>query len=178
MYELLLPLAGAAAGALINKNDPFKGAAIGALGGAAAPAALGALGAGGAAAGAGGAASMTGLASSTPLMTGAFQSGAIGSAIPASAMGGGLLGTSGALAGMSGAGAAEAGGLLGAMKPVAGAAMTGIQAAQAMQQPEEQMPQPPQLMPPSGMGSQSLAQLAQGVQQDYASRFQPLPKRF
>lgn len=158
MFPLLLPLAGAGLGAILSKNDPLKGALLGAgagaLGGAAfAPSA--------AAAGTG----FLGATSPTMVSAPAVAEGAglLGSATPAFASAPEVMQGAGMLGG-------EAGGLAGAWDkvaaagksamPVMNAAATGLGIANAMS------PQRPQVSPASPIvgngGSPVLAQLAQG----------------
>ena len=191
-------IAGAAAlGALADKKQPLRGAALGAGAMFTGGAALGAMGAGGAAAGAGAA--------------GAGAAGAGAAGAGAAGAGGGLLGASGTQAGMlaaqeAGLGAsslgwggattgmqgamngalgseagAGVGGLLGDAQGYAKPAMQAMNAAGQAQQlagPEEPPPQGGLLQQPMATGPQGLQQLAgqndqlnqQRQQQDYEQR--------
>ena len=176
MFPFAIPLIGAAAGAVINKKNPLAGAAMGALGGAA----PGLLGAGAAGAGAAGASGAGGLLSATGGQVGAggigsaLAGGAMGSPVAPVAMGSGLLAPGGA-----GAAGAAGGGLMETMKPFMNAAKTGMETAQATQQPEEQMQPSPFLMPPQGgPGPQQMAQLVQSIEQNNAQRFPQRVRRY
>ena len=174
---LLYPLIGASAGAVLNKKNPLAGAAMGALGGSM-PGLLGASAAGAGAAGASGAG---GLLSATGGQVGA---GGIGSALAGGAMGSPVAPVamgSGLLAPGVGAGAAGAagGGLMETMQPFMNAAKTGMETAQATQQPEEPMQPSPFIMPPQGgSGPQQMAQLVQSIEQDKAQRFPQRVRRY
>ena len=171
----LLPLVGAAAGAIMNKKNPLAGAAMGAVGGAA-PGLLGAAAApaAGAASGAGGL--LAGGTLGVPA-GGIAMGGSMAGAAPAA----GLLSEGITIGGGAGAagGAAAGGGLMETMKPFMNAAKTGMETAQATQQPEEQMQPSPFLMPPqAGSGPQQMAQLVQSIEQDKASRFPQRARRY
>ncbi len=65
------------------------------------------------------------------------------------------------------------------MKPFMNAAQTGMETAQATQQPEEQMQPSPFIMPPQGgAGPQQMAQLVQSIEQDKAQRFPQRVRRY
>ena len=65
------------------------------------------------------------------------------------------------------------------MQPFMNAAKTGIETAQATQQPEEQMQPSPFIMPPQGgSGPQQMAQLVQSIEQDKAQRFPQRVRRY
>ena len=171
----LLPLVGAAAGAIMNKKNPLAGAAMGAVGGAA-PGLLGAAAApaAGAASGAGGL--LAGGTLGVPA-GGIAMGGSMAGAAPAA----GLLSEGITIGGGAGAagGAAAGGGLMETMKPFMNAAKTGMETAQATQQPEEQMQPSPFLMPPQGgPGPQQMAQLVQSIEQDKAQRFPQRVRRY
>ena len=179
MFPFILPLVGASAGALLNKKNPLAGAAMGALGGSM-PGLLGASAAGAGAAGASGAG---GLLSATGGQVGAggigsaLAGGAMGSPVAPVAMGSGLLAPGGI--GAAGAAGAAGGGLMETMQPFMNAAKTGIETAQATQQPEEQMQPSPFIMPPqAGSGPQQMAQLVQSIEQDKAQRFPQRVRRY
>lgn len=171
---LLFPMIGAAAGALLNKKNPLAGAAMGALGGAA-PGLLGAAApaaAGGAATGAGGL--LAGGTLGVPA-GGIAMGGSMAGAAPAA----GLLSEGITIGGGAGAAGAAGGGLMETMKPFMNAAKTGMETAQAAQQPEEQMQPSPFLMPPQGgPGPQQMAQLVQSIEQDKAQRFPQRVRRY
>lgn len=145
---LLLSALGAGGGALFNKKDPLKGAAIGGLLGAGGGALMPAAGAG----------SQAGLL--------AAQEAGLGSA--AMGWGGASTGLQGALNSTLGAEAGAAtGGLLGGAAEVGKPAMTALDAAQKVQAltPQEQ---PIQASPFSMSGAQGpggLTQIAHGNQQ-------------
>lgn len=177
MLPLLIPIiAGAAIGALSNKDKPLKGAMIGGamgaggglLGGAALAggAAAGGAGAGAGAAGAGaagaGAGSGVGFGLGQLLATGTAGSATMagGSAAAPSA---GLLGTFGQQAGQFATNA----------KPFMDAASTGISAAGLLGGGQGQQ-QSPQLQPLSNTGAQTLAQIAQGSQDPLLARRQQI----
>ena len=170
----LLPLVGASAGAVLNKKNPLAGAAMGALGGAA-PGLLGAAApaaAGGAASGAGGL--LAGGTLGVPA-GGIAMGGSMAGAAPAA----GLLSEGITIGGGAGAAGAAGGGLMETMKPFMNAAKTGMETAQATQQPEEQMQPSPFLMPPQGgPGPQQMAQLVQSIEQDKAQRFPQRVRRY
>lgn len=174
MFPFILPLVGASAGALLNKKNPLAGAAMGALGGsmpgllgAAAPAA-----AGGAASGAGGL--LAGGTLGVPA-GGIAMGGSMAGAAPAA----GLLSEGLTIGGGAGAAGAAGGGLMETMKPFMNAAKTGIETAQATQQPEEQMQPSPFIMPPqAGSGPQQMQQLVQSIEQDKANRFPQRVRRY
>ena len=171
---LLYPLIGASAGAVLNKKNPLAGAAMGALGGAA-PGLLGAAApaaAGGAASGAGGL--LAGGTLGVPA-GGIAMGGSMAGAAPAA----GLLSEGITIGGGAGAAGAAGGGLMETMKPFMNAAKTGMETAQATQQPEEQMQPSPFLMPPQGgPGPQQMAQLVQSIEQDKAQRFPQRVRRY
>ena len=177
MFPFILPLVGAAAGAVINKKNPLSGAAMGALGGAA-PGLLGAAApaaaAGGAAAsGAGGLLAATGgaAASGAGGIGSALAGGAMGPPVAPVTMGSGLL--------SPGATAAAGGGLMETMQPFMNAAKTGMETARATQQPEEQMQPSPFLMQPQGgSGPQQMQQLVQSIEQSNAQRFPQRVRRY
>ena len=180
MFTFILPLVGAAGGALINKKDPLAGAAMGALGGAApgllGPAAPAAAAGGAAASGAGGLLAATGGQVGSVATGSALAGGAFGAPIAPITMGSGLLAPGGI--GAAG-GAAAGGGLMETMKPFMNAATTGMATAQATQQPEEQMQPSPFLMPPQGgPGPQQMQQLVQSIEQDKAQRFPQRVRRY
>lgn len=138
----MLPLLGAAAGALMDKKKPLRGAMLGGLAGMT----------GGAAAGAGG------------LLGGAASAGAAGAGA-AGAGAGGLLGGAGA-SGAAGAGAGNAmsvGGFLKTAQNIAEPVFGAVQAAQSMT-PQEQ---PIQAMEPAQLpdGKMDLTGLLQNSQQ-------------
>lgn len=169
----LLPLVGASAGALINKKNPLAGAAMGAVGGAA-PGLLGAAAApaAGAASGAGGL--LAGGTLGVPA-GGIAMGGSMAGAAPAA----GLLSEGITIGGGAGAAGAAGGGLMETMKPFMNAAKTGMETAQATQQPEEQMQPSPFLMPPQGgPGPQQMAQLVQSIEQNNAQRFPQRVRRY
>lgn len=151
----LLPLAGAAIGAMANKKKPLQGAlmgaGIGATGGLLAPAAAGGAAAAGAgAAGAGGAA-----ASAAPAMVnGAFLGEGVASGIPA---------WQAAASGGSGAG-----GLLGTMSQYAKPAGQALQMAQqsGMMGGEDQQAQPSPMLQQATGGPQTLASIVQQGDQE------------
>ena len=65
------------------------------------------------------------------------------------------------------------------MKPFMNAAKTGMETAQATQQPEEQTQPSPFIMPPQGgSGPQQMAQLVQSIEQDKAQRFPQRVRRY
>ena len=171
----LFPLIGATAGAVLNKKNPLAGAAMGAVGGAA-PGQQGAA----AAAAAGAASGAGGLLAGGTLGVpagGIAMGGSMAGAAPAA----GLLSEGITIGGGAGAagGAAAGGGLMETMKPFMNAAKTGMETAQATQQPEEQMQPSPFLMPPqAGSGPQQMAQLVQSIEQDKASRFPQRARRY
>ena len=180
-FPIALPIIGAALGAVANKRDPLKGAALGALGGIgggmAMPALTGAAGAAGAAGATGatgalgsampGAGGLLGMSPSAGLAT-----SATGAAMPGS---GGLLGLSPS-AGL-GAESAASGSWWNKAEPFVKAAATGIQAGQG--EPEQEQPiTPSPFVAPQGAGPQTLTQLTQNIQQDYANRFPQLPRRY
>ena len=171
---LLFPLIGAASGAVLNKKNPLAGAAMGALGGAA-PGLLGAAApaaAGGAASGAGGL--LAGGTLGVPA-GGIAMGGSMAGAAPAA----GLLSEGITIGGGAGAAGAAGGGLMETMKPFMNAAKTGMETAQATQQPEEQMQPSPFIMPPQGgSGPQQMAQLVQSIEQDKAQRFPQRVRRY
>ena len=171
---LLYPLIGASAGAVLNKKNPLAGAAMGALGGAA-PGLLGAAApaaAGGAASGAGGL--LAGGTLGVPA-GGIAMGGSMAGAAPAA----GLLSEGITIGGGAGAAGAAGGGLMETMKPFMNAAKTGMETAQATQQPEEQMQPSPFIMPPQGgSGPQQMAQLVQSIEQDKAQRFPQRVRRY
>ena len=169
MFPFILPLAGAAAGAMINKKNPLAGAAMGALGGAA----PGLLGAAAPAAAAGGAAASGagGLLAATGGIGSALAGGAMGSPVAPVTMGSGLL--------SPGATAAAGGGLMETMQPFMNAAKIGMETAKATQQPEEQMQPSPFLMSPQGgSGPQQMQQLVQSIEQSNAQRFPQRVRRY
>ena len=174
MFPFAIPLIGAAAGAVINKKNPLAGAAMGALGGAA-PGLLGAAApaaAGGAASGAGGL--LAGGTLGVPA-GGIAMGGSMAGAAPAA----GLLSEGITIGGGAGAAGAAGGGLMETMNPFMNAAKTGMETAQATQQPEEQMQPSPFLMPPQvGAGPQQLAQLVQSIEQNNAQRFPQRVRRY
>lgn len=146
-----IPLALAAAGALADKKNPLRGAALGAAAGMTGGAALGAMGVGAAGAGAAGAAGAGAGAAGTGaglLGTGATQAGML--AAQEAGLGASSLGWGGATTGLQGGINAAlgsevgsgVGGLLGnasnVIKPVGQA----MQVAQSMA-PQEQMKAPP-----------------------------------
>ena len=108
--------------------------------------------------------------------------GLLGAAAPAAA--GAASGAGGLLAGGtlgSGAGAAGAagGGLMETMLPFIRAAKTGMETAQATQQPEDPMQPSPFMMPPQGgSGPQQMQQLVQSIEQDKANRFPQRVRRY
>lgn len=204
----MIPLAMGAAGALADKKNPLRGAAIGAglgmTGGAAAGGLLGAGAAGAGAAGTAGAAGAAGGASGGLLGaagTGAAGAGA-GAGTAAATQTAGLLGVPGAASGAGSqaamlaaqnqgfgaigqqltaqaaggasgmsvptsvnlaAGMQRAGEALTKAKPMIDAAGTGMQVANAMQEPPQQAPMP-QIVPTAG-GAESLTSLYQQLQQ-------------
>ena len=169
----LLPLVGAASGAVLNKKNPLAGAAMGAVGGAA-PGLLGAAAApaAGAASGAGGL--LAGGTLGVPA-GGIAMGGSMAGAAPAA----GLLSEGITIGGGAGAAGAAGGGLMETMKPFMNAAKTVMETAQATQQPEEQMQPSPFLMPPQGgPGPQQMAQLVQSIEQDKAQRFPQRVRRY
>lgn len=160
----MIPLALAAAGALADKKNPVRGAAIGAglgLTGGAAAGLLGGAAAGGAAAGAGAAAAGTSAA------TGAGAAGLLGdataagygglAAADAATMGGGASVAGGSALGTTGA----SGGLLSSFNQYAKPAGQAMQLAQQGGLMGHEQGQAPQYVPPQGTGPQVLAQLAQ-----------------
>ena len=180
----LLPLVGAAAGAIMNKKNPLAGAAMGAVGGAA-PGLLGAAAPAAAATGAGTASGAGGLLAATGGQVGAggigsaLAGGAMGAPVAPITMGSGLLAPGGIGAAGAAGGAAAGGGLMETMKPFMNAAKTGMETAQATQQPEEQMQPSPFIMPPqAGSGPQQMAQLVQSIEQDKAQRFPQRVRRY
>lgn len=151
---ITLGLLGGGAGLLLNKKDPLKGALLG-----------GALGAGGGLlAGAGG----------------ASASGLLGNPMTAASYGTGLGSQQTAMLAAQEAGMGSmpiAGSLMGnikAMQPAVSAIGTGVQAAQAFNEPEMPM-QPPQLAPQTG--GQTLQVLAQGPQFDAGQQAEMRRKR-
>jgi len=154
----LIPLLGAGAGAMMNKDDPMKGALLGLLGGAAAGPAMAGL-SGAAAGGAGGIAGMAGLtpaSASLPMMGSAAAPGAFFSG--AAPLGGQVV---------AGSGAAAGGGLSGIMSKLAGiggdmSPMDKMKLAAQMQGQGQQQPQAAPAMPPQMGGQPSqAAQIAQ-----------------
>lgn len=176
MVPFILPLIGAAAGAVLNKKNPLAGAAMGALGGAA-PGLLGAA-APAAGAGAAGASGAGGLLAGGTLGVpagGIAMGGSMAGAAPAA----GLLSEGITIGGGAGAAGAAGGGLMETMKPFMNAAKTGMETAQATQQPEEPMQPSPFIMPPQGgSGPQQMAQLVQSIEQDKAQRFPQRVRRY
>ena len=143
----MLPLAGAALGAMASKKDPLKGALMGAALGATGGAAGGLLGAGAAAGSAG---------------TAATTAGAVaGDAFLPAALGASGSGASAGIAGLAPSGY-TAGGLLGAAGKYAKPAMEGMQAASMAQGLMADEPQAPMQTP----------QLQQGAPLDLSSIFQ------
>lgn len=142
MIPMLIPLIGAASGALLNRDDPLKGALMGGLLGAAAPAAGGLLGAGGATAGiAPGATAATSQAGLLAAQEAGLGAGALGWGGATTGLQGGLNSALGAQAG------ATAGGLLDAAGNMAGPVGSAVNVAQQMldNEPQIQAPPPPQL---------------------------------
>jgi len=193
----MIPLAMAAAGAMIDKEKPLRGAALGAAAGMTGGAALGAMGAGAAGAGAAGASGAGGLLGAEA--AGAAGSGLLGGAAGTGATQAGMLAAQEAGAGMLGAGnlgwggattgaqgalnsalgaeaGASTGGLLGSagnmVKPVGQA----MQTAQMFQPKERQLPQAPQILPPTA--SPTLSQLVgQNQQTDMERMKQEMERR-
>jgi hypothetical protein len=150
----MIPLTMAALGAMADKKNPVRGAAIGAgvgmTGGLLAPAAAGAAGAGSAATGAG-AAGLLGDA------TAAGYGGL--TAADAATMGGGASVAGGSALGTTGA---STGGLLGTLGQYAKPASQAMQlAGQSGLLGGHEQPQPSPFIQPQGTGPQVLAQLAQ-----------------
>ena len=101
--------------------------------------------------------------------------GSMAGAAPAA----GLLSEGITIGGGAGAAGAAGGGLMETMKPFMNAAKTGMETAQATQQPEEQMQPSPFLMPPQGgSGPQQMQQLVQSIEQDKAQRFPQRVRRY
>lgn len=197
----LFPLAGAAAGALINKKNPMQGALLGAgLGATGGAAAGGLLGAGAAgagtagAAGAAGAGTAAGTAAGTTAATqtagllgvpgAATGAGSQAAMLAAQNQGFGAVGqqlTAQAAGGASGmavptsvnmmAGMQRAGEALTKAKPMMDAAGSGIQAAQAVQQANDPQAPPPQMIQNTG-GAESLGALYQSARQGAAQQVQ------
>lgn len=149
----MIPLIGAAAGALLDKKQPLRGAALGAAAGFTGGAALGAMGA----AGAGSAA-----AGSSSLMSGA--GGLLGSGGAAGGGFGGMLGSAAPGAAAAAPNAAASSGLLGSMGSMVKPVGTAMQTAQMFQSKDEPPPATPAMIQPPMGGAQSLTQLAQGNQ--------------
>lgn len=152
---ITLGLLGGGAGLLLNKKDPLKGALLG-----------GAIGAGGGLlAGAGGAGGASGLLGNP--MTAASYGTNLGSQqtamLAAQEAGMGSMPLAGSLMGN-----------IKAMQPAVSAIGTGVQAAQAFNEPEMPM-QPPQLAPQTG--GQTLQALAQGPQFDAGQQAEMRRKR-
>lgn len=169
MFPLLIPMMiGAAAGALTNKDNPLKGAAMGAgmgaLGGVAAPAMGGLLGGGAASAAGTGAAG--GAAGGTGLLAGAGAPG-----LSAAGGGVGLVPPAGALSSTASAAAPSGGvtGLLSSVKPYMDAAGTATQVAGMFNHPE----QAPQITPSpitTPMPNNNLGSMVSGMQQQQANK--------
>lgn len=170
-----IPLAMAAAGAMMDKEKPLRGAALGAAAGLTGGAALGAMGAGAAGAGAAGAAGAgaagAGTAGTAGLLgaeaagagagaagtgllgagTGTTQAGMLAAqeaGLGASSLGwgGATTGVQGTMNGLLGAEAgASAGGLLSQADKIAKPVGTAMQVSQSMQEPDQPLPPPPQL---------------------------------
>lgn len=95
----------------------------------------------------------------------------MGSPVAPITMGSGLLSPSAA--------GAAGGGLMETMQPFMNAAKTGMETAQATQQPEEQMQPSPFIVPPqAGSGPQQMQQLVQSIEQDKAQRFPQRVRRY
>lgn len=150
----MIPLIGAAAGALLDKKQPLRGAALGAAAGFTGGAALGAMGA----AGAGSAA-----AGSSSLMSGA--GGLLGSGGAAGGGFGGMLGSAAPGAAAAAPNAAASSGLLGSMGSMVKPVGTAMQTAQMFQSKDEPPPVPQMPIQQPVGGSQGLTQLAQGNMQ-------------
>lgn len=184
MLPLLIPIAiGAVMGAMKNKDNPLKGAAIGgamgagggllggaALAGGAAASGAGAAGAGaagagaaGAGAGAAGAGSGVGFGLGQSLAAGSAGSATMAGGSAAAAPSAGLLSTLGTQAGQFATNA----------KPFVDAASTGMTAASLLGGGQGQQ-QAPQLQPLSSSGPQTLAQLSQGSQDPLVARRQAM----
>lgn len=166
----MIPLALAAAGAIADKKNPIRGAAIGAgiglTGGAAAGGLLGAGAAGAAGAGAAGAA---GAGAASTAATGAGAAGLLGDATAAGYAGLGAadaatLGGGASVAGGSALGTTGAtGGLMGALNTYGKPVSQGMQLANqsGLLGGGKEQPQASPFIQPQGTGPQMLAQLAQ-----------------
>lgn len=155
-------LGGAGLGALLNKKDPLKGAlmgaALGGVGGAAAPGLLGG-------ATAGGVGSQAGMLAAQEAGAGVMGIGNMG-------WGGATTGIQGGLNAALGSGAgATTGGLLGNADKVIKPVGTAMQAAQMFTPPTEEPIRAPMPQIPQG-GSQVLSQIATQPQQQQAQNQQ------
>lgn len=164
MLPLLIPIiAGAAIGAMKNKDNPLKGAAIGGAMGAGGGLLGGAAMAGGAAAGGAGAGTGSGVG------FGLGQSLASGTAGSATMAGGSAAAPSAGLLSTVGE---QAGQFADTAKPFVNAASMGVQAAGLLGGGQQQ--QAPQMAPLSNTGQQTLAQIAQGAQDPLLARRQQM----
>lgn len=167
----MIPLVGAAAGALMNKKNPLAGAAMGGLAGLTGGAALGAL-APAAAGTAGATGGLLGAGGATAGIGGATQGAAQGAA-SGLLSGGGIAAEQaaapiiekGVSAGLFDTLNVGSGGMLDKGMTMANNAGKAMQTAQMFQQPEKELPPPSPVTVGQGMGPQSLTQLYQQGQQ-------------
>lgn len=155
---LIGSLIGGGLSALTGK-DPIKGAALGGLGGAVAPGLLGGMG---------GASTGQGITAAAGEGAGLFAQGA-GEGLKQGAQMG-LQAPAGALTQAPQTGLLSSmGSTMKDMKPLMDAAGTGLQVAQATQQPRQQIMHSPMMTP---MPNNNLGQIVSGMQNEQAQRMQ------